>query len=418
MEKMILLTTFILMAQTGWTQNLSCQSVLQSVVAEKNDSSNFKEHVILERLSREGKSVFTTPDGERRMVYRHHRPVVAGQPTMVYVHGLGDSMKNMEPLWEKALNEGKGVLMIDQYGHGDTLDLTISRSKKKDPLKQYDYMNNSRDLHDLIIHLGIENLYLVGHSLGGNVVFYTAAEFAKQKESSRVKLRGLVTMAPYAGRADTYARDYIRSPEFWIEETSKVLAAAPGGQSIDTLVDPYYRFFWILRQYPKFMQDIYNNLLGVQNVKDAIQDPVMDELLRARYREYFENKMKSEKGTDKLSKQDLADIQIKAEVCLGITKVNRSIDLLDSLKSLPDIDVPILILGGRYDKLVLTSQLKDLLYRFEREGFNAELIFMNGPNADHFFPQRMAEEVYKTIEVYFEKRALNNAKKNDKKKLK
>lgn len=397
--KTLILTVLLGLSHMAHASTVSCQGILS------------KKPSFGEDLMKTKAFVFRSLDGQRQMAYRHVRPTLAGKSTKVIVHGLGDSMEDMLPLFDRYLSDGHGVLLVDQYGHGETLDLYLANHSKDDALKDYSYMNNAQDLHDLIVQREIENFYLMGHSLGGNVVFFTAAKFAEHGETQKYKLRGLIPMSPYAGRSDKYYMDYMRSPEYWVESpTSKIINVGADGTLIDALVDPYYRFFALLKRYPKFMRDVFYNLLGVQKLKDAIQDPFVDKVLIKKYREYFTKKFEEEKQGE-LTEEDRQEIELKAKVALGIAKMNRSIDLLNSLEEIPKIDVPILILAARNDKMVLPAQMKEFNLRLEKEGLDVSLKILNGPDADHFFVQKIPEAVEKIISEYFEKKKSERAPK-------
>ncbi len=87
-----------------------------------------------------------------------------GKPVLVMLHGLLSSLGTFLSLLP-ILSEHFSVLLVDQRGHGDS------------PPKGSDYTTEAmaRDLKDLLDHLGIQKITLLGHSMGGR----TALMFGK-----------------------------------------------------------------------------------------------------------------------------------------------------------------------------------------------------------------------------------------------
>lgn len=89
-----------------------------------------------------------------------------GDRTIVFVHGLGDSLDYWRKLSSRLKDEYK-ILMYDIRGHGNsplgdeafTIDMLVD------------------DLHDLLLSLNIEKTSLVGLSLGGNIVVSFAVRY-------------------------------------------------------------------------------------------------------------------------------------------------------------------------------------------------------------------------------------------------
>ena len=84
-----------------------------------------------------------------------------GHP-LVILHGLFGASDNWFTL-SKFLGEKYKVYAVDQRNHG--------RSPHSD---QFDYRIMAQDIDDLLIHEGIQSVYLLGHSMGGK----TAMQYA------------------------------------------------------------------------------------------------------------------------------------------------------------------------------------------------------------------------------------------------
>jgi pimeloyl-ACP methyl ester carboxylesterase len=92
-----------------------------------------------------------------------HRQVLSyadlgsGEP-ILFVHGILGSHRTWSLLLQR-LSDGHRVIAPDLFGHGDSAK----------PLGDYSLSAHAATLRDLLDHLGIERVTLVGHSLGGGV---------------------------------------------------------------------------------------------------------------------------------------------------------------------------------------------------------------------------------------------------------
>jgi esterase len=93
----------------------------------------------------------------------HYRKYGEGQP-LVILHGLFGSSDNWQTLGKKFADNFE-VYLVDQRNHG--------HSPKSD---EFNYQLLSDDLYNLITDLELENIILVGHSMGGKTVM----NFAQQ----------------------------------------------------------------------------------------------------------------------------------------------------------------------------------------------------------------------------------------------
>jgi pimeloyl-ACP methyl ester carboxylesterase len=79
-------------------------------------------------------------------------------PVVLFIHGILGSQRQWAHLVDK-LDEDHRVVMPDLFGHG----------KSAKPLGDYSLSAHAAAMRDLLDHLGIERVTLVGHSLGGGI---------------------------------------------------------------------------------------------------------------------------------------------------------------------------------------------------------------------------------------------------------
>jgi pimeloyl-ACP methyl ester carboxylesterase len=103
----------------------------------------------------------TTADGQM-----HYREDGTGPSTIVLLHqALRSSLeyKRVVPY----LRDRARVISVDLMGYGDS----------DAPPRQYDIPAHAERVHDLLRHLRVEKVCLVGHHTGGNVAIEVAAQF-------------------------------------------------------------------------------------------------------------------------------------------------------------------------------------------------------------------------------------------------
>lgn len=100
-----------------------------------------------------------------RLHYKQAGENIAGNSSMMFVHGLGFSKENMDPLFNyyKTLHH---VVSYDVRGHG-----------KSDKPQAWTLEDDADDLHALVEALGLEKPVGVGFSMGSYVVLATAEKY-------------------------------------------------------------------------------------------------------------------------------------------------------------------------------------------------------------------------------------------------
>jgi esterase len=92
----------------------------------------------------------------------HYRNIGAGEP-LIILHGLFGSADNWQTLGKK-FAENYSVYFVDQRNHGHSPHT-----------EEFNYEVMADDLYELITDLGLSQVNLIGHSMGGK----TCIEFAK-----------------------------------------------------------------------------------------------------------------------------------------------------------------------------------------------------------------------------------------------
>jgi pimeloyl-ACP methyl ester carboxylesterase len=115
-------------------------------------------------------------DRQKVELYGHEIAYVSlpgdGVP-MLLVHGVGSSIDTWGDIPQRLADAGRAVVAIDLLGHGE------SGHGNGD----YSLGANASAMRDLLDHLGIERVHLVGHSLGGGVSLQFGYQFPERVES-------------------------------------------------------------------------------------------------------------------------------------------------------------------------------------------------------------------------------------------
>jgi len=114
----------------------------------------------------------------------------SGTPILL-VHGVGASLTSWEDIPFRLNAAGRHVLAADLLGHGSS-----------GSLGEYTLAANASMLRQLLDHLGIARVHLVGHSLGGGVAMqFASQEPARVSSLTLISSGGLGTDISYSMRA-------------------------------------------------------------------------------------------------------------------------------------------------------------------------------------------------------------------------
>jgi pimeloyl-ACP methyl ester carboxylesterase len=123
--------------------------------------------------------------------YRHFSG--HGIPVLL-VHGVGSSMDTWSELFSRLVESGRSVVAVDLFGHG----------KSGAGNGDYSLGANATMLRDVLNFLSIDQVHLVGHSLGGGVSMQMFYQYPERIESlTLVASGGLGTEVGASLRAAT-----------------------------------------------------------------------------------------------------------------------------------------------------------------------------------------------------------------------
>jgi predicted alpha/beta-fold hydrolase len=134
------------------------------------------------------KILFEVDTDSKILGYCHFHPDRRFRPTLILVHGLEGSSQSyyILGLAERAFDAGANTIRLNLRNCGETLHLTpklYNAGLSEDLISVLKYLSSQLELDDL---------FLVGFSLGGNLVLKAAAELNSASE----KLRAVVSISP------------------------------------------------------------------------------------------------------------------------------------------------------------------------------------------------------------------------------
>lgn len=102
-----------------------------------------------------------------------------GTPVLL-IHGIGSSSLTWDDIPERISSTGARVVVVDLPGHGES---------SKNP-GDYSLGSLASTLRDLLDHLAIDRVHLVGHSLGGGVSMQFSYQFPERVETLLLESSG------------------------------------------------------------------------------------------------------------------------------------------------------------------------------------------------------------------------------------
>ncbi len=138
-----------------------------------------------------------TADPVRRLVPLHGRALAYRQlpgdrperTPILLVHGIGSSSDTWGDVPERLAAAGVPVIAVDLPGHGES---------SKEP-GDYSLGSLASTLRDLLDHLGVERVHLVGHSLGGGVSMQFQYQFPDRVERMVLESSGGLGEETFSG---------------------------------------------------------------------------------------------------------------------------------------------------------------------------------------------------------------------------
>ncbi|MCU7496290.1 MAG: alpha/beta hydrolase [Ignavibacteria bacterium] len=121
------------------------------------------------------------------------------------IHGLGEHCSRYTLLPRKLAEEGFALIAFDQYGHG--------RSEgKRGHAPSYEAMleNITRLIEQAAIHFPDKDIFLYGHSMGGNLVINYALRF-------KPRIKGLIATGPWL-RLARPPKPFLVSAVKWLDK--------------------------------------------------------------------------------------------------------------------------------------------------------------------------------------------------------
>lgn len=121
--------------------------------------------------------------------YEAHTAAAAGQPTLVFIHGFGASLRTWDPITRR-LGAAYSWVSVDLRGFGLS-------GHPRDQLYTID--ENAAIICELLDHLQLSRVVLIGHSYGGAVAITTAIAL-RQRPRQVVEGLVLIDAASYEQR--------------------------------------------------------------------------------------------------------------------------------------------------------------------------------------------------------------------------
>jgi pimeloyl-ACP methyl ester carboxylesterase len=350
-------------------------------------------------FSDKGPRIFRSTSLGKEIVY-DFKPAKKKKTTWILIHGLGDDMSKLQQLAELADRDGNGILRVDLFGHGETLRRYMNTHDQAIPGDLY-YKDNITAIQEMLKSFGVKDVVIVGHSYGGGITYGLAEALAAVPGKGRVRVRSVHMLAPYVQRIDKFLKNYFQSPQFLLHQTAVNMEKfGTPADTVKSIMDPLFRMTWAMTAGYRYMNGLMTNALKVDQWQDLAMDPLMETYIKKSYRKYFVAMIKKSEG--ELTAADNADVDIRVEAAIKVTKGIRDFDLLDTTTELRGVGAPLQVIGGINDPLVMPGQLYEFEQRLELNHIPHKLEFINGAEAHHLFPRLMAEETYRMIRAYQE----------------
>ncbi|QDT45212.1 Haloalkane dehalogenase [Gimesia alba] len=118
---------------------------------------------------------------ENDWMYARHSVILPDQPTVLCIHGLGDSGLSFQELATQLCLHGMNVVIPDLLGYG-----------RSSAAKDYSFDAHIARLWNLVDHLGLPQIVLVGHSMGGDIATRMCKELT-ERVTNFINIEGNLT---------------------------------------------------------------------------------------------------------------------------------------------------------------------------------------------------------------------------------
>lgn len=317
------------------------------------------------------------------------------KPTWLFIHGLGDDMSYMAPLARQAEAEGYKVLRVDLFGHGETLRNQLAENGNVLP-KAFPYQENVVALKELLQTLDVKDLVIVGHSYGGGISYALTRELTLNPGTQPIHVESVHMLAPYVQRIDKFMQGQFQSTDFLMNKTKETMNSmgmknVPGAN----VMDPMMRVGMAVSS---GIYSLWHSSMQAAKLEDALMDPALESYMRTSYRKHFVARLGKPEEQLTPTEKETVDQQVGAAIL--VTKGIRELDLLDPVRPLENLGVPVHVIGGATDTLVTPEYLQQFQKRLAQSQVPHWLEFVQGDGSGHFFPQVLPQEAYARIKKF------------------
>ena len=121
---------------------------------------------------------------EDEWLFVRHTELRSSRPVLLFVHGLGESGLCFKEAFESRDMSEYRLVVPDMMGYGRS---------SGEPGGDYCMESQIRRLWRLVDHLAIDSLYVVGHSLGGDIGTFMASSDTEERIKGLVNIEGDLT---------------------------------------------------------------------------------------------------------------------------------------------------------------------------------------------------------------------------------
>ncbi len=345
---------------------------------------------------------------------RQNKDLVHPEATAILLHGVGDDRRGLEPLAKEFEQQNWRVISFDLLGHGDTAELN---QKRVNELVSIDYRDQIQMVTDIALKLGLKDVVIIGHSMGGGLSMNLSAELKERG----VNVQANVPIAPYLSPIDKFLLNQVVTPEvatFVAKQVADKVTLGALARSVDTIksVAPMTGGF-IFSAAEAYVKIVHSALWPVINTKlNIAENPMLVGLGRGmRFAAHYQIRQKVESlftkyenlKNEKRPKEDrysAAQIELMVRGAASATLGIQDLDFQARRNpSRRDSEIPTLIFYGHDDQVVIKPQIEDFRRVVEERGDD---VTFQEIDSDHFLPQRYPLEIARSVIDFMRERNL------------